>query len=107
MCNEADDDYLAALKLIPDWFVTKKMTQKLLNALYVDKDSGNVVFPCNETDILNIDMNNISLDNNFDEDDALLLLSDLWLAVLNLKNTKHLKNISEELMSIAWHPKRR
>ena len=27
-------------------------------------------------------------------------------SILNLKNTKNLKNISEELMAIAWHPKR-
>ena len=51
------------------------MTRKLYTALYVDEnilylneDSGNVVFSCNEMDILNIDLNNINLDNNFDED---------------------------------------
>ena len=26
MCNEADHDSLAALKLIPDWFVTRFVT---------------------------------------------------------------------------------
>ena len=39
------------------------------NILYFDEDFGNVVFNCNEMGILNIDLNNISLDNNFDEDD--------------------------------------
>ena len=39
------------------------------NILYFNEDSGNVVFICNEMSILNIDINNINLDNNFDEDD--------------------------------------
>ena len=39
------------------------------NILYFDEDSGNAVFSCNEMGILNIDLNNINLDNNFDEDD--------------------------------------
>ena len=34
-------------------------------------------------------------------------LSDLWLDILNLKKRKALKTkINEELMPIAWHPKR-
>ena len=60
MCNKAVDDCLAALKLAPDWFVTRKMI----------RDSSNVVFNYNETSIRNIDLNCIKLDdNNFDEDD--------------------------------------
>ena len=76
MCDEAIDDYLAALKIIPDWLVTSKMIKKLFNALYIEdnilyfsEDPCNVVFSCNEMDIFNIDLNNIDLDNNFDEDD--------------------------------------
>ena len=72
MCNEAIDDFLATLKLIPDWFVTSEMHKKLFTAMYEDenilyfnKDSGNVVFNCNGMGILNIDLNNINLDNNF------------------------------------------
>ena len=30
-------------------------------------------------------------------------MSDFWLAVVDLKNTKHL---SEELIPVAWYPKR-
>ena len=37
--------------------------------IYSNKDSGDVAFNCNETCILNIDLNNISLDTNFDEND--------------------------------------
>ena len=39
------------------------------NMLYFNEDSDKVVFDCNEMGILNIDVNNINLDNNFDEDD--------------------------------------
>ena len=77
MCVEAVDDSLAALKLIPDFFVTCKIIQKLYTALYTDKnilyfneDSGNVTFCCNEISILSINLNNINPDNNFDEDDS-------------------------------------
>ena len=76
ICDEAVDDSLAALKFIPDWFVTSKMIKKPFTALYLDEnilyfkeDSGNVVFSCNEMCILNIDLYNINLDNDFDEDD--------------------------------------
>ena len=51
MCDEAVDDSLATLKLIPDRFVTSKMIKNLFTALYADEnilyfneDSGNVVF---------------------------------------------------------------
>ena len=37
--------------------------------LYFNENSGNIVFSCNEMSILNIDLNNIYLDNTFDEDD--------------------------------------
>ena len=33
MCNETADDYLAALKLIPDWFVTSKMIETIYTLL--------------------------------------------------------------------------
>ena len=76
MCDKAVDDSLVILRLIPDWFVASKMVKKLFTALYADKnihyfneDYGNVVFSCNEMVILNIDLNNINLDNNFDRDD--------------------------------------
>ena len=77
MFDEAADDSLAVLlKLIPDWFVASKMIKELYSALHADEnilyfneDSGNVVFSSNEVSILNIHLNNINLDNNFDEDD--------------------------------------
>ena len=33
-------------------------------------------------------------------------MSDFWLDMLNLKNARYLKKDSEELIPIAWHPKR-
>ena len=42
MCDEVVDNSLAALKFIPDWFVTGKMIKKPFTALYADEneDSG-------------------------------------------------------------------
>ena len=58
--------------------------------------------------VLNIYINDINLDNNFDADDPdTIILIRLLACILNLKNAKHLKQkISEELMPIAWNPKR-
>ena len=39
------------------------------NILYFNEESANVVFSCNEIVTLTIDLNNINLDNKFDEDD--------------------------------------
>ena len=77
MRDKAVDDCLAALKFLPNCFVTSKMIKKLFTALYADEnilyfneDPGNVVFSCNEMRILNIDLNNINLDEtNYEEDD--------------------------------------
>ena len=76
MCHEAVDDCLAALKFVPDQFVTSEIIKKLSTAFYTDenilnfnKDSGSVICSCNGMGILNIDLNDINLDDtNFDED---------------------------------------
>ena len=93
MCDEAVDDSLAILKLIPDWFVTSKMIKTRFAALYADenilyfnKDSGNVAFSCNEMGILNINLNKINLDKNFDEDDP-------DSTILITKNAKQLRKL--------------
>ena len=110
MCDKAVDDSLAALKLIPDWFFTSKMIKKLYAALYADenilyfkKNSENVVFSCNEMGILNMDLNNINIDNNFDEDDpdAIILIRLLAWHIKFEKCKELRKRISEELMPIA------
>ena len=38
MCDEAVDDPLAALQLIPDWFVLSKTSKILFIALYADEN---------------------------------------------------------------------
>ena len=79
MCDEAINDSLAALKLIPDQFVTSKMVRKLFTALYADEnifyfneDSVDAIFNYNEMGMVNIDLN-INLDNNFEEEDPNIL----------------------------------
>ena len=70
MCDKTVDDSLVALKL------TSEMIKELFvglyaneNILYFNEGSNNVIFSCNEMSILNIDLNNINLDSNFDKDD--------------------------------------
>ena len=95
------NDSLATLKLIPNWFVTSKMIKKLFTALYADENTlyfnegpGNVVFNCNGMGILNIDLNNINLDNDFDEYDPDNIISIRLLAwYIKLKKRKELKKI--------------
>ena len=99
MCDKAINDSLAALKLIPDWFVTIKMIQELFtalnadeNILYFNEDSDNVIFSCNEMGILNINLKNIRLIIILTKMIlTLLFISDCWLGISNLKNAKHLK----------------
>ena len=56
--------------------------------------------------ILNIDLNNVNLDSNFDEDDpdTIILIRVLACYIKFEKTIK--KTISEELIPVAWHPKR-
>ena len=42
-CNEAVDDSIATLKLIPDWFVKSKMIKKNFTALYIDENILNLL----------------------------------------------------------------
>ena len=65
------------------------------NILYFDKDSGNVVFSCNEMGILNIDLYIlrilILITILMKMILILLFLLDFWLGILNLENVKILK----------------
>ena len=76
--------------------------------LFFDENSGDVTSCFNNMGILSVKLNNINLDNNFDEDhpDTIILIRFLTLYI-KFKKRKALKNkISEELMPIAWHPGR-
>ena len=115
MCDDAVDDFVRTLNFVSDWFVTSKMIKILFPALYVDenilyfdKDFGNVVFNYNEMSILNIDLKNINLDNNFDEDDP-GTFSHVRRLAWHIKFEKHKalkKELNEELMPVAWHSNR-
>ena len=113
--DEAVDVSLAELKLIPDWFVTSKMLEKLYTALFTDENtlyfnesSAKVAFCYDEMGILCVSLNNINLDNNFDEDDPDTIIYIRLLSWhIRFEKRKVLeKKISEELISIAWRPKR-
>ena len=75
------------------------MIKKLYTDLYIDQntfyfneDSGNIVFSCNKLGIFNIDLNNINLDNNFDEDDPdVIILLRLLAWYIKFKKRKELK----------------
>ena len=112
MCDKVVGDCIPALKFVPDWFVARKMIKILFTALYTEEnilyfneDSGNVVFICIVMGILNRDLNNINLDNtNYHEDDPDTIIVRLF--TWHIKFEKHKKDLSEDLMPIAWHPKR-
>ena len=38
MCVKAVDDFLSALKIVLDWFLTSKMIEKLYNSLSANDD---------------------------------------------------------------------
>ena len=38
MCDEAVNNSTETLKLVPDWFVTSKMIEKLFTALFPDEN---------------------------------------------------------------------
>ena len=102
MCDEAVDNCLAALELVPNWFVTGKMIKKFFTALYADENllyfnegSADVVFSCTGIGILNIDLNNINLDDNFNKDDLDTIILIRFLA-WHIKFEK-LKELKKEL----------
>ena len=94
MCDEVVDDSLAAVKLVPDWFVRSKMIKTLYTALYADigllffdEDPGDVTFCCDEMGILSVNLNDINLDNNSDADDPDTIIL-IRLLVLHIKFEK-------------------
>ena len=102
VCDNVFDDFLPALKLIPNWFVASEIIKKLHNALFeeddtlfFDEDSGRVTFSSDEICNLSVDLNNINLDDvNFYEDDPEnLIMSDVQLGTIDLKNKKQLKKV--------------
>ena len=69
---------MAALRFIPDWFVTSKMLEKFHDAfnsndniLFFDEDFSKVTFFADQMGKLEVDLHkiNFNYDNNFDEDE--------------------------------------
>ena len=77
-CDKTVDDCLAALKFVPDWFVTSNMIKKLFTALSADENILYYTF----------------------------ILIRLLVSHIEFEKSKVLKKISEELMPVVWHPKR-
>ena len=121
MCDKAVDNCLAALKSIADWFVTSKMLENCDNVLHANNDirfaNNDIPFYYEDFDkaalnpnqkhTLSVDLDEINLDNNFDEDDLDTIIHIRFLGLhSNFKNHRAFKEkISEELMPVAWHPK--
>ena len=106
MCDKAVDDCVAALKFVPDWFVTSKLNKILFTALYTDEsiiyfneDSSKSVLNCNGMGILNTDLNSNNLDDtNYDEDDpnTIILIRHLvWH--IKFEKQKTLKKIKSRI----------
>ena len=73
------------------------------NILHFDKDSA-VVFIYSEMGILDIYLNNINLDHDFDEDNPGSIVY-VRLLAWHIKFDKR-KGLKKELISVAWHPNR-
>ena len=116
MCDKAVDAFLSTLKFVPIWFVTSKTIKKIDDDLlsnddiiFVNEDSINVTFVSDEMGILSVDLNDINLDNvNFDEDNLETIIHVRLMVWCNrFKQRKTFKkDITKELMSVAWHPTR-
>lgn len=88
MWDEEVDDCLWTLKSFLDWFVTKKIMEMFLTALYSDnnrlylnEDSDDAISSCNEMGILSIDFNEINLSGtNYAENDPEIVINIKLLA---------------------------
>ena len=110
MCDKAVDNFLSALKFVPDWFVKSKMIKNPDDAIFsndiffFDEDSGNVTFSSNKMGITSVDLNTANLDNvNSDEDDPQTIINFRLMVWLNrLKQCRAgKKDISKESMPVA------
>ena len=117
MCNITADYSAAALKLIPNWFVTSKMMKNLFNALYTDESflrfQQCYIFVLKWVFLIQIliilralnNNSNNNLGDNFDEDGPDTVIHIRLLTWNNkLEKRKALKKeLSEKLMPIVQH----
>ena len=62
MCDKAILENGGTLKFVPDCYKNQEMCNKAV-------DNYSIISSCNEMGVLNIYLNNVNVDNNFDEDD--------------------------------------
>ena len=97
MWDKFVDDCLAALKLIPDWFITSKMIEIFHNTLHVNdnilsykEDFDKVTYIANQRHILAVNLDKINLDNdnsfNLDDPDT---IDHVRLFTQQRESTKH------------------
>ena len=65
-----------------------------MRIVYVNADSDNVTFLSDNMDFVNVDLHDISLHDDDDDAETLLMLG-LWLGVIHKSTTKY-------IMSVAW-----
>ena len=101
MCDKAVDSCLLSLKLVPDWFVTSKMTEKLNSAVFSDDyivfghlDSDFVTFFSKDKGLNSITLDSINLDDDhFDycNPETINHVRHVWVGIMNINNADHLK----------------
>ena len=72
----------------------------LMRIVYVNADSDNVTFLSDDMDFVNVDLHDISLHDDDDDAETLLML-DLWLGVMDKSTTNYVKK-DKQIMSVAW-----
>ena len=110
MCDKAVDNFLPALKFVPDWFVLNNMLEKR-NVVFSNDDidlDDIVTFFSNNISIVTIYFNNINLHSDyFDENNPeTIVLVRLMAWCSRYKQREAYEKIDKELMPIAWHPTR-
>ena len=108
MCDKAVDNFVTALKLVPDWFVLNHILEKrgfIFSNDDIDLDDI-VKFFSNNMGIVTVDFINVNRhSDNFDEDDPetiFLVRLTAWCSRYKQREAYE-KKIDKELMPIAWH----
>ena len=70
-----------------------------MRIVYVNADSDNVTFLSDDMDFVNVDLHDISLHDDDDDAETLLML-DLWLGVMDKSTTNYVKK-DKQIMSVA------
>lgn len=107
MCDKAVNDFLPTLNSVPDCFIVTKMLDKLDNVVFFndgigldDIDSDFVPLFSDDMELNTIDLNNIKLDDNFDEHDPKTLIYVRPMAYCNrYKQSKLYQNGDKQIIN--------